>query len=354
MKGKAIPFALLQYLQDHTDEYREVTAAEIMKDFSDGGLKISRPTLRQHIAVLREAGYEIQSREVPGTGTFYQYTNREWTVEELQILVDAVASGQFITTGKSNQIICKLQGLAGSTQRGELKPAIAVEERCKAENESIYCVMNAVQQAIRDDAKIRFQYYEYSLDPNLELKRIPKHDGYEYIVSPYATVWKNDRYYLVGYSEKHGIVVQFRIDRMGVPAQVMDKETGKPVHRDPPPEGFILEDRTDKVFAMFDGKKETVKFRCALHLIDQVVDRFGKKLEISERTAETFDVTQEVYVSPTFYAWVFQYVGEMQILEPEWVREEYRKYLQQAMDGMPDEQPDSDIDEKRGSNQHDQ
>ena len=334
MKGKAIPFALLHYLQDHTDEYREVTAAEILHDFSDAGLNMSRPTLRENIAVLREAGYEIQSREIPGTGTFYQYTNREWTVEELQILVDAVASGQFITTGKSNDIICKLQGLAGLTQREELKPAIAVDERCKAENENIYCVMNAVQQAIREDAKIRFRHYEYYIDQNSELKRSPKHDGYEYIVSPYAMVWKNDRYYLIGYSEKHGKVVQFRIDRMAVPDQVIDEETKKPVKRDPPPEGFVLKDRTDKVFAMFDGEKETVTLRCRLDLLGQVIDRFGKDLNISGKTADTFDITQEVYLSPTFYAWVFTYAGGIKILGPEYVRDEYMGYLKKAMDEM--------------------
>jgi len=334
MKGKARTFALLRYLQEHTDEDTEVTANEIMRDFAEAGQKISRPTLREDISALREAGFSIEIHEVPGVATYYQLTNREWSPQELQILVDAVASSQFITAAKSTEIIRKLQSMAGPADSERLTPAIDVEDRHKAANEQVYYIVQAIQQAIRNDEKICFLHHEY----NMDLEFVPKHGGYEYIVSPYAMVWKNDRYYLIGFSEKHGKPAQFRIDRMGLPSPIYDEETGKAVRRDPPPEGFVLKDRTDKVFAMFDGKKETVTLKCRCDLIGQVIDRFGKELNISVKTADTFDVTQEVYLSPTFYAWVFTYAGGIKIMGPEYVREEYMGYLKRAMDDMAGEQ----------------
>ena len=39
-----------------------------------------------------------------------------------------------------------------------------------------------------------------------------------------------------------------------------------------------------------------------------------------------------VAVTGTFFAWVFQFVGEMKIMEPERVRERYMYLLQDAMD----------------------
>ena len=329
MKGKARILTELRYLREHTDEETEVTAVDFIKALRDAGEQVSRPTLREDIAALQSAGYSIQVHETSGFPTTYQLTNREWSPQELQILVDAVASSQFITTQKSNEIIGKLQSMAGPSDRERLIPAIEVEERHKAENEQVYYIVQAIQQAIRDDEKIRFRHFEY----NMDLERVPKHDGYEYVVSPYAMVWKNDRYYMIGFSEKHGKVIQFRIDKMGLPEQVMDEETGESVRRDPPTEDFVLKDRTDKVFSMFDGKKETVKLRCRTKLISQVVDRFGLDLRITDRSEDWFDITQEVYVSPTFYAWVFTYVGGIRILEPSWVREEYAGYLKQSMDG---------------------
>lgn len=36
----------------------------------------------------------------------------------------------------------------------------------------------------------------------------------------------------------------------------------------------------------------------------------------------------------TFYAWVFQFVGEMNIVAPGYVRDAYAEYLQQAIDDV--------------------
>jgi hypothetical protein len=53
---------------------------------------------------------------------------------------------------------------------------------------------------------------------------------------------------------------------------------------------------------------------------------------LEEVNREFFVITVPVSLSTTFYAWVFQYVGKMRILGPEYVREKYAGYLQDAMD----------------------
>ena len=45
-----------------------------------------------------------------------------------------------------------------------------------------------------------------------------------------------------------------------------------------------------------------------------------------------FTVTVPVSLSTTFFAWVFQYVGKMSILAPEYVREKHAGYLEDALD----------------------
>ena len=154
---------------------------------------------------------------------------------------------------------------------------------------------------------------------------MPKHNGYVYVVSPYAMIWKKDRYYLVGWSEKHRDVAHFRIDRIGKLSL-----TGKTRH--PAPEDLHLGDRSSKVFSMFDGPEEVVTLRLRPRLIGQVIDQFGEKLEISKKRDNRMDVTVTVHLSPTFYAWLFQYTGEMTVIAPEHVREAYAGYLQEALD----------------------
>ena len=321
MTGKARALFLLRYLRDHTDEGKAVSAIEIMEAFRAAGEKVSRPTLREDIASLQEAGFEIIVREVPGIATYYKFMDREWSVPELQILIDAVSSGMFISRNKSAEMIDKLKGMAGPTEREQLMPSIEVEDRVKAPNEQILYIVQAIKDAILKDEQISFKYYEF--DPFM--KRVPKHNGYVYTVSPYAMIWKKDRYYLVGWSEKHADVAHFRIDRMGMPDL-----SGK--KRRPAPEDLRLEDRSDKVFSMFDGPEEVVTLRCRQNLIGQVMDQFGEKLEITNRREDRMDITVTVHLSPTFYAWLFQYTGQMTVIAPEHVREAYAGYLQDALD----------------------
>ena len=83
---------------------------------------------------------------------------------------------------------------------------------------------------------------------------------------------------------------------------------------------------------MYGGPEEQVTLRCSRKILNQVIDRFGEGPEIKNLTEDTFDITVPVSISGTFYAWVFQYTGEMQILAPESVREAYARMLQDAID----------------------
>ena len=201
-----------------------------------------------------------------------------------------------------------------------------VSENIKAQNEQILYIVQAIREAIRKDRKISFRYYHY----DAEKKRIPKQEGTgekRYIVSPYATVWNNDRYYLVGWSDARNKVSAYRIDRMDTPKILAKK-------RIPEPEGFSIRDYTEKVFWMYDGPQEDVTLRCRQSILDQVIDKFGEQVKIENVQKDTFDITVPVSISGTFYAWVFQFVGEMNIVGPGNVKDAYAEYLQQAIDDV--------------------
>ena len=105
-------------------------------------------------------------------------------------------------------------------------------------------------------------------------------------------------------------------------------------YRRPAPKDFCLEDRTDKIFSMFDGPEETVTLQCKKHLIGQVIDQFGDGIQISKTKDDMLDITVTVHLSPTFYGWLFQYVGEMAIISPEHVIEMYKQKMQTGMNNM--------------------
>lgn len=70
--------------------------------------------------------------------------------------------------------------------------------------------MEALNDAINASKKVSFQYFTYNVRKEQKLK----YDGYTYVFSPYKLIWNGDYYYVVGYSEKHKGIGNFRVDRI--------------------------------------------------------------------------------------------------------------------------------------------
>ena len=323
MANKNRVLFLLKYLQQNSDEQHALTTAELRKALSDHGYATSLPTLRDDIQTLIDSGFDISVFEGSGVTTTYSYVDREWTTPELQILIDAVSSSQFLTIERSKELIKRLVDLNGPSEQSILYPSILVSENIKAKNSMVFINVQSIKEGIETNKKIQFQYFNY----NLEKKRVHRNDGEVYTLSPYATIWKDDRYYVLGYSDKHEKVVKFRIDRIDL-VTVTEEE------RVPQPEDFNIRDYTDKIFKMYDGEEVDVTLRCKHDLIDQVIDKFGEGIDLKNITKDTFDITVPVSLSGTFFAWVFQYAGKMTVIKPEKASNWYISMLQDALDDV--------------------
>ncbi len=317
---------LLKTLQERSDDETWLTTGDLRAALEAEGLECSIRTLRRDIQSLNNCGYDIAVQETEGMFTRYAWMGRKLSMPDLQILVDAVSAAQFIPQNRSEELIAELSSMAGPSHVEELRPQILVSEHVKAKNKNMIYAVQEIRRAIDRNKKIRFRYLEY----NTEKQQVRKHAGTEeewYVVSPYATVWNDDRYYLVGWSDRREKVAVFRIDRMMVPKQLPNK-------RVPPPEDFDIRDYTDKVFRMYGGPEEQVTLKCDMEILDQVIDRFGDGIELKNIRKDSFQVTAPVSLSTTFYGWVFQFVGKMSIQGPEYVREAYARYLQEAIDDV--------------------
>ena len=321
MSNKDRTLVVLKYLQDCSNDRTSVTTRDIRSEVEQNELHTNMLTLRRDIQAIRDAGFDVHSFEQSGLMTEYNYMGRYFAPADLMILVDAVASAQFLSPEMSRKMIDKMKQYAGPGYEEELEPFIAMSGRCKAQDDMTLAFIRYIRQAIREDKRVSFRYMVDDVDQG----RIPKHEGQRYHVSPYATVWKEDRYYLVGYSEKHEAVATFRIDRI---AKLSVLET----KRREPPEDYCLQDYVDQAFRMYGkGEKATVTLRCRKELYGQILDQFGDRTKVTPLDDEWMKVTADVILSGTFYSWVFQYPGDMQITGPEKAVKEYRERLRIAM-----------------------
>lgn len=157
-----------------------------------------------------------------------------------------------------------------------------------------------------------FQYFEYTATK----KKVLKHGGQVYRFSPYALLWNNDNYYVLGFSESHSKVVKFRVDRMATPKCMESPAV-------PNPKGFRVEEYAKSVFSMYDEETCMVTLKCENSLMKSIIDRFGTKVKTSVSDEKHFTAEVDVSVSSTFFGWVVGFGGKMSIAAPEDVRERY-------------------------------
>ena len=199
---------LLRFLYERTDENHPATVSDIIAHLNGKGIQAVRQTVYADTNALIDAGIDIVV--VKSTQNQYFMGSRLFEYPELKMLTDAVASSKIISAKKSEELVQKLCRLAGTYQAEQLQKFAALSSRVKPHNEKVYYIIDNIQTAIGNHQQIRFQYYEYTQGK----KKILKHDGYYYVVNPYALEWKNDHYYLIGFSLKHQKIAHFRVDRL--------------------------------------------------------------------------------------------------------------------------------------------
>ncbi len=303
---------LLTYLYAQTDEEHQITSDALVKYLKDNGVPANKKTLKSDLDLMVNAGIDIVT--VSSKPNRYFWGDRQFEMPELKLLIDAVSSSRFITDKKSRELTRKLTELASVNQQKELRRHLhAAGGRVKPRNESIYYMVNDINEAINKHRKISFLYFEY--DGNK--KKIYRNDGNLYELSPYDMIWNDDFYYVVGYSEKHDNVSVFRVDRIESVEILSDRAVAKP-------KDYKISDYSSGIFEMYKGETVLVRLECRNDLMKYVMDRFGEKVRTDARDDGYFVASIEVALSPNFYAWVFRFGGGMKILSPKKAVEEMR------------------------------
>ena len=301
---------VLKYLWDNSDIDHPATIKDIAAYLEGFGYNATRKTISKDIDELIEIGIDIDCKREEHN--LYFLDVRVFELAEVKLLVDAVQSSRFIPTKKSKAMIEKLSTFVGPHQSSILKRQLYVDKRVKANNEGIFYLVDNIHTAIREKKRITFQYQEY----NQNKEKVLKHHGQVYSLSPYALVWNDDCYYVLGYSDSHEKVVKFRVDRM-VDMRISELTAVRK------PKDFDVSDYFSQIFSMYDGNDCRVTLLCENDLMKHIIDRFGEKVFTAPSDDKHFVVETTVSLSQTFYGWVFSFGGKMKITAP-----------QQAIDGF--------------------
>lgn len=87
------------------------------------------------------------------------------------------------------------------------------------------------------------------------------------------------------------------------------------------------------MFRMMDtDEPSAVDLFCDTSVMKYLIDNFGKDVDTEVVNEEHFVAHIRVCTSPTFYRWTFGFTGEIWILGPELVLNEYKEMLKTAME----------------------
>ena len=310
---------IFKYLWETTDESHPASLADISAFLKQHEITADPRTLRKDIEQLIEFGVDIvKDRRVQH---LYHVASRHFEAPEVKLLIDAVQSARFITTRKSKALVKRLSSFVAHGDTALLNRHLYIDSRFKATNESIYLNVDRIQTPITERKKISFCYFDYS--PSKE--HLLRHSGQVYSVSPFAMLWNNDTYYLVGFHDHRQQISKFRVDRivqMEVTAETAVKK----------PKDFDVSEFFTQEFSMLNGKECAVTLLCENVLMNSIIDRFGEDVPVQTVDADRFSVQVTVDLSGNFYGWVFSSAGKMRITEPQEAVEGFHKVMENFLE----------------------
>ncbi len=313
---------LMNILLEKTDEAHSITMPEIIEELARYGITAERKSVYSDIESLRLYGLDIIG--IHKNHSYHYYVgSRQFELAELKLMVDSVQSARFITEKKSNELIKKIEMLAGKYEASQLHRQVFVAGRVKTMNESIYYNVDRIHTAIADNSRITFQYFQWNVEKEMELR----HNGKLYEVSPWALSWNNENYYLVAYDDEKKMIKHFRVDKMLHITSVNEPREGQQEFK-----SFDMAAYTRKMFGMYGGKEERVQIECKNSLAGVMIDRFGKEVMLRRIDDEKFVVNVEVAVSTQFLSWIIGLGEGAKLVGPESVVELMKKEIDRLVE----------------------
>lgn len=309
---------ILQYLLENTDETHYVKVSDIIEHLDKAyNLSVSRNSIYADIVLLREYGekygIEIDDRK---SKNGYRILQREFELDELQLIIDSVQASKFITQRMAKTLTDKLKGQTSRHNRQTLDRRAYVANRIRNMNDSAFYGIDNIHTAIADDKKITFRYFNYNIQKEKEYYKR------NYTASPYALLWNDGNYYLLAFAFESGKMKHFRVDKMDNVRLSNDNRDGKDEYN-----VLRVKERGEKLFSMYGGTEEQITLRFSNHLTSVVIDRFGKEVNMRPDGDKHFVVRVAIEVSPQFFGWLCGLGKAVKLVSPAHIVEQLRDYV---------------------------
>ena len=317
-KNKLKLLRILDIIKE-TDELHPITTNQIIAELSRYGIEAERKSVLRDIAALSDYGYDILLH--PDNKLGYYMASRLFEDWELKVLCDAVIGAKFLTEDNSRLMFDKVCSLASSDGRKMLRSVTPVPTAIKVGTPTTKNSIDITLRAIMRNKKIKFKYIAIGADLEAHYKR----DGAQYCVNPYALIWRQDNYYLIGNYDQYNDLSLYRLDRIrdmkitDEAIKSLDSILGNNAD-------LILKEYIAKNVYNYVGESVHLVLQTTVDLIDDLVDFFGENIRITKKDSYIIAKVTALKSSGLFF-WLLQYGQYVTLLEPEDMRSEVIRRL---------------------------
>ena len=305
-----------------TDEDHPYTAHQLKEKLMLYGIEAERKAILRDVAALQECGYEILLHADNKRG--YYLAAREFEDWELKVLMDAAVGASFLTEENSKKLADKLCALSSKEGQKTLKGATPILSDVKNGSPTTKNAIDLILTAIRRKRMISFQYL-YT-DENMEKKL--SYDGMRYSVSPYALIWRQDKYYLIGSHKKYQTLSYYRLDRIRN-ADITEESTLPKEEILGQNADWKLRDYINRNLFNYSGDETRVKLAVDRNMMCVIEDAFGEQYELLSLNETKAIVNVTVSDGWGLNNWLLQHGDSIQVLEPQTVRNQVIALLNQ-------------------------
>ena len=312
---------ILQVLQEFSDCDHKLRQGEIISLLKiQYDIECERKAVARNIDFLQQAGYDIV-RESDGI----YLASRKFEPGELRLLIDSVLSNRNVCKAHTKEIIKKLTAEGGKYFKSYAKHVTNLDDWQKDENCDYFYNIELCCEAIEQQKKLSFFYNYFDID-----KRKQKNNPEKSKISPYRLFLKNGHYYLACNYDRYDNLAFIRLDRMS-DIEIL-QENARALNTVKNCEQGINLGKLDSHFPfMYPDKPERIEIitaNNATHMIDNVIDTFGRNVNITDIGDGNYKFSLTASPSAMRF-WLLQYGKYVKLFSPQNLVEQIKSDIQE-------------------------
>ena len=310
-----------------------VLISEIKDYLESVGIDAEKHSIRRDIDLLNGLYRDSDGNELyfdplmdirGGKGKPIYLGTRYLPFDDLETIVECVASANFISRPEAEELIEALKKLCRENQAKRLTREYIVAERPKYTERKMLKNLRRIKEAIETRQKVSFFYTRHS--PQNITKTENRRKGERYVVSPFKVVLSNGNHYLIAYDDYYHQIKPYRIDRMDDVRKKDEPRDGEDKFK-----RMGISDYAKQTFGMFiGGNADRITIQFHNSLLDAMLERFPKSPDTIYTRIDDKHFTVRTYIveSENFYGWVCGLGEKVIITDPPETAERFKEYLQ--------------------------